>query len=460
MMSVPRMVIASPWSCSGKTTIAIGLMGALSKMGLRVQPFKIGPDFIDPSYHTAITGVRSRNLDTWLTSKRAVLGIFNEATYKADLAIIEGVMGLFDGIDGKSEAASTSEIAKILRAPVILVLDILNLARSAGALALGCKNFDKKIEIRGVILNRVTSERHARWAAEAIESKTHIPVLGAIPYDDSLVMPERHLGLIPTWERGELKNFFDNLIEKITSGVDLSRIMRIAKSAEKLPKTRLVLFKKSREKIKIGVAFDEAFNFYYWDNLDIFRAYGAEIKFFSPIHDKCLPEDITGIYIGGGFPEVLAKDISKNNIMKKSVKKAIEDEMPLYAECGGLMYLVKSVVDFDGRRNSMVGLFNGDAYMRRKLEALDYTLAKVLIDNPMSRKGQKLRGHEFHFSSIEGLPKDTKFAYLLMRGKGITDGRDGLKDHGCLASYMHLHFAQDFSLVENFIGACERYMKS
>ena len=460
-MRIPRIVIASPWSCAGKTTIATGIMGALSRRGLRVQPFKVGPDFIDPSYHTAMTGVRSRNLDTWLTSRRAVLEIFNKATSNADIAIIEGVMGLFNGINGKSEIASTSELAKLLGAPVILVVDVLNLARSAAALVLGCKIFDKEAEVKGTILNRVTSERHARWATEAIESKARIPVLGALPYDKSLEMPERHLGLIPTWEKGELDDLFENLIKKVDSCIDLERIVRIAKSARELQLTSLAHPSKQIErKVGIGVAFDEAFNFCYWDNLELLEAYGAGIKFFSPIHDKELPEDIDGVYVGGGFPEVLAEKISKNENMRKSVKRAIEDEMPFYAECGGLMYLMNSVVDFEGNEYKMVGLFEGNAFMKRRLEALDYTLAKVINNNPLSKMGRRLRGHEFHFSFIEGLPKDAKFAYGMLRGKGIMDEKDGLLDHKCIASYMHLHFAQDPGLPKNFINACEGYRSS
>ena len=461
MMRIPRIVIASPWSCAGKTTVATGLMGALSKRGLRVQPFKVGPDFIDPSYHTTITGVRSRNLDTWLTSRNVVRKIFNQAASNADIAVIEGVMGLFDGMNGKSEITSTSEIAKLLRAPVILVVDVLNLARSAGALMLGCKIFDKDVEIKGTILNRATGERHARWATEAIESKARIPVLGALPYDKSLTMPERHLGLIPTWEKGELKHIFENLIEKIDSCIDLEGMLRIARSATELPPSGLAYPAKPKEsKVTIGVAFDEAFNFYYWDNLKLLEAYGATIKFFSLIHDKTLPDDIDGAYIGGGFPEVLARKLSDNDSMMKSVKKTIEDEMPFYAECGGLMYLMNSVVGFKGDKHKMVELFEGNARMRGKLEALDYTLVKVKGNNPLSKVGERLRGHEFHFSVIEGLPKDSKFAYRMLRGKGIRDGRDGLLDYNCLASYMHLHFAQGHGLVRNFIKACEGYKSS
>ncbi len=460
MMRVPTLIIASPWSCAGKTTIAIGLMGALKKRGLMVQPFKVGPDFIDPSYHTAITGFRSRNLDTWLTSKRAVIEIFQNATKNADIAIIEGVMGLFDGMNGKSESTSTAEIAKILRAPVILVLDVLNLARSAAALVIGCKVFDRRVEIGGAIINRVASKNHANWVTEAMVGKAEVPVLGAIPYDNSLKMPERHLGLVPTWEKGELRDFFENLIKKVESSVNLDEVLKIAKSARELPAIKKAPKWRKGEKVKIGVAFDEAFNFYYWDNFELLEAHGAEIKFFSPIHDKGLPEDIDGAYIGGGFPEVLAGEISKNNGMRRSVKRAIEDEMPFYAECGGLMYLMNSVVDFEGKTRGMVGLFGGKACMGRKLEALNYTLARVIADNSMSRRRMELRGHEFHFSRVEDLPDDTKFAYKMLIGKGILQKKDGLISHNCLASYMHLHFAQNPNLARNFIGACETYKES
>ncbi|KUO42188.1 MAG: hypothetical protein APU95_05335 [Hadesarchaea archaeon YNP_N21] len=458
-MRIPRVIIASPWSCSGKTTVSTGLMGALMRRGLKVQPFKIGPDFIDPSYHAAITGARSRNLDTWLMPRRAVLEVFGRAAANSDIAIIEGVMGMFDGMSGRSEATSTSEIAKILRAPVVLVLDVLNMARSAGALVLGCKVFDEKAEVKGVILNRTTSEKHARWATEAIEGKARIPVLGALPYDESLRMPERHLGLIPSWEKGSLEKFFQNLVRKIESNIDIESIQKIAKSAGNfhVPMRRVFPEHKIERRVEIGVAFDEAFNFYYWDNLEILESCGAGIKFFSPIHDKDLPKNIQGMYIGGGFPEVLAEEISKNESMKKGVRMAIDDEMPVYAECGGLMYLMKSVLDFEGKGHRMVGMFEGIARMGKKLEALDYTLAKVVDKNPISETGKMLKGHEFHFSSIEGLPSDSKFAYKMLRGRGIAGGKDGLLEKNCLASYMHLHFAQDPRLARNFVRACELY---
>lgn len=460
-MKIPRLILASPFSCEGKTTISTGLMGAYAKRGLKAQPFKVGPDFIDPSYHAIAAGSPSINLDTWLTSRHAILEIFERSAKGSDIAIIEGVMGLFDGVDG-SEEASTSQVAKILSAPVILIVDVSYTSRSAAALISGYKSFDRDVKIKGVILNGVINKSHAMWVAEAIKSKVNIPVLGSLPYERQIAMPERHLGLIPTRERERSSRLVKKLIERVEDNIDLEKMLEIAESAENIPITKNQIFpsKPSEKKVKIAVAFDEAFNFYYQDNLDLLDVYGAEIKFFSPIHDKELPKDVCGLYFGGGFPEVLARKLSKNRAMKNEVKMAIEDEMPVHAECGGLMYLTNSIRDFSGRSFPMVGVFPARSVMSKKLEALDYTLAEVILDNCLTKRGSLIKGHEFHFSFIEHVASDARFAYKMKRGKGITGERDGLLEHKVLASYMHLHFAQNAKLAKRFIEACIGYSSS
>jgi cobyrinic acid a,c-diamide synthase len=392
-IQIPRLVIAGTASGVGKTTMATGLMAALTAQGYRVAPFKIGPDYIDPSYHHVAVGQPSRNLDTWMISPATVAYLFARAAAQADLAIIEGVMGLYDGFSGRSEAGSTAEVAKLLGAPVVLVMDVARLARSAGAMALGYRDFDPDLRLAGIVLNNVGSDRHARWVREAIES-VGIPVLGYLHRDGALHLPHRHLGLIPTAERGvvpsdsELGQALHAIRKRTKEGIDLDRIIELARSAPPLEAANPGLFPTELPSVsvRIAVARDEAFSFYYEDNLDLLRAHGAEMMTFSPLHDSQLPDGSQGIYLGGGFPEMYAEGLAANKAMHEAIRQASQQGLPIYAECGGLMYLTESITDLERRTYSMIGLVPGRIVTEGQRLKLSYAVIQVQRDSILAHK--------------------------------------------------------------------------
>jgi len=451
---IPRLVIAGVTSSVGKTSISIALMNALHEKGYKVQGFKVGPDYIDPSYHTTVTGRHSRNLDPWLMSEKGLLNSFYNASIDADFAVIEGVMGLFDGLSGASNFASTAHVAKLLKSPVVLVMDAGKAARSIAAVALGFTKFDTEIKIAGLILNNVAGEKHAKYCIDAIKQKVKVPVLGAIKRNKEIELQERHLGLVPTSERKELQKKVLAVAKYMQEQIDIDRTVSIAKKAPKLHiKTNGIT---KNINTTIAVALDESFNFYYADNLDTLRSLGAELKFFSPVNDENIP-DADGLYLGGGFPEVLADRLERNFSMLHSVKNAASDGMPIYAECGGLMYLTKSITEFDGKKHSMVNLLDADTIMDKKL-TLNYTEAKIACECLIAKAGKTIRGHEFHYSKIHNVTKDARCAYKLSKGKGVNGSMDGFIEYNTLASYMHLHFANRM-LAENFLLNCKKYSK-
>ncbi|MDG7044998.1 MAG: cobyrinate a,c-diamide synthase [Nitrososphaerota archaeon] len=456
-MKLPRIFIAGLNSGCGKTTVATGLMGALTSMGLKVQGFKVGPDFIDPTYHTIVTNRKSRNLDEWLLPDRMILRLFQHNTLECNVAIVEGVMGLFDGVNGERGRGSTASMAELLRAPVILVLDVWGMGESAATLVAGCRALDRELNLAGVILNRVSSEKHARLCTNSIESRTKVPVLGVLPKDTGIVLPERHLGLVPTIEKPELREKLDKISSLIKENVDLEKIVEIADNAPQFPKIKLNI-PSYRKTVKVGVAYDEAFNFYYQDALDALSAMGADIHFFSPIHDRTVPDDFDGIYIGGGFPEVFGKQLESNLPIRFWIKKKIEENMPVFAECGGLMYLTKSITDFEGESHSMVGALDCETHMVRAL-TMNYTYASVLRDNILAKTGASVKGHEFHYSRLVGVPSDARFSYIMKRGSGIEAGRDGWIEYSMLAQYMHINIAASRKYASNFIESCLRYRR-
>ncbi len=448
-------MIAGVTSSVGKTSISIALMNALQEKGYKVQGFKVGPDYIDPSYHTTVTGRQSRNLDPWLMGEKGLLDSFHNASRDADFAVIEGVMGLFDGLSGTSNFASTAHIAKLLKSPVILVMDAAKAARSIAAVALGFTKFDANIKIAGLILNNVAGEKHAKYCIEAIRQKVKVPVLGAIRRNKEIELQERHLGLVPTSERKELQKKVKAVAKYIQEQIDIDKTISIAEKAPKITiKTNNI---RKNINTTIAVALDESFNFYYADNLDALRSLGAGLKFFSPVNDETIPADADGLYLGGGFPEVLADSLEKNSSMLSSIKNAAMDGMPIYAECGGFMYLTKSITEFDGKKHSMVNIFNAYTIMDKKL-TLNYTEAKINEACLIGNSGKTIRGHEFHYSKVENVPKDARFAYRLSKGKGVNGSMDGLMEYNTLASYMHLHFANRI-LAENFLLNCKKYSK-
>ena len=458
-MKIPRIVIGGTHSGVGKTSITIGIMGALARKGRRVQGFKIGPDFLDTSFHTAVTGRPSRNLDSWMMPRARIPSIFASGCEGAGIAVIEGVMGVFDGIDGKSEAASTSEIAKMLKAPVLLVIDAYGLAGSAAAVVLGYKSLDPRLRLSGVILNRVAGDIHAKMCSEAIARHSKVPVLGAIPVSQDVKLPERHLGLVPASEMKDGK-VLDAIIDQTEAHVDLDRVEELAQSASQIPapRGRTTQYKIQRDKTTIAIAKDQAFSFYYQDNLDRLAGAGARIEFFSPLNDDIVPEGSSGLYIGGGYPEVYAKALSENHPMLESISKLAMDGMPVYGECGGLMYLTKSIQDVEGVEHKTVGLLDAKTSMVRRL-TLSYTLARSMRPNILTRAGSIVRGHEFHFSTLRDVPLDAEFAYQLKRGIGVGDGRDGWTCYDTLASYMHTSFASDGRMAERFVESCVNYSR-
>ena len=455
-MSVPRIVVAGATSGVGKTSVTLAIINSLVKKGYRVQPFKVGPDFIDPSYHTLVSRRQSRNLDVWLMGEDGILECFHRASEGADIAVIEGVMGLFDGMSGLDNFASTAHVASILRSPVILVIDAGKAARSIAAILLGFVCFDSKTRIAGVILNNVASDRHAQYLKDAIQSKTTVPVLGVIRRDSKAQMSERHLGLVPTREldskkKEEVLRMSRTLAEQIA----VDKLIDLAGTDDIRSKPVAARIRTSTT--NIGVALDESFNFYYQDNLDALRRHGARLVFFSPVNDSMLPQDLDGIIIGGGFPEVLADRLAKNTSMMKSIRNNIEGGMPVYGECGGLMYLTRSIRGYKGSKKKwkMIGLIDAETTMTGTL-TLNYTQAEC--DGPLFGRRQ-IQGHEFHYSKLESVGNDSRFAYRLSRGLGITNNRDGIIVGGNgLASYSHLHFAAR-GLAEGLVSACRDYSR-
>lgn len=465
LFNIPRIIISGTQSGVGKTSVTLTLMAAFKKAGLRVQPFKVGPDYIDPSYHQLVTGKPSHNLDTWLLSKEKVLWLFQKESENCELAIIEGVMGLYDGFGSCEETASTQEIAKLLNCPIILVVDAKKIARSAAALVLGFKTFDPALKISGVILNKVGSLRHYQLLKEAIESYTQIPVLGGIPSNLKIHVPERHLGLLTASENNEFKELLNALAdlikpdpEKNSPGINLELILKIAKETKPMVKMNSPFpeFKNNNlNHVKIGIAKDKAFSFYYQANLDLLEQFGAELVFFSPLETKKIPEDLSALYFGGGFPEIYAQELQDNVYLKNQIKNLIVDGLPVYAECGGLMYLTEALQDLEGKIYELVGAIPGKIVMTNKLQNFGYKQGKSINNNLLSDKETLVRGHEFHYSQMEKL--DSNFSYELNDRKTGKKQREGYQKNNLLASYLHLHFLTEPSWAKNFVEAARKY---
>jgi len=450
---LPRILLAGDRSSSGKTTIVAGLLSALRGRNLAVQSYKVALDYIDPSYHTGITGRWCRNLDGHLMPERTIREVYAHAAEGADVAVIEGVRGLYEGYDG--DRGSTAQIAKMLRSPVILVVDARSITRSAAALVKGYIDFDPAVDIKGVILNKVGGERHAKKAISAIRDHAGVEVVGVIPRDDSMHLSMRHLGLVPMLEGERRHTGFQERLAKIRQvveeGLDIDRILEIAAEAEPLeePEPDLYLPNREGEGVKIGVALDEAFNFYYRDNVELIELSGAEVVPVSPIHDPALPE-IDGLYIGGGYPELYAKELSENGSMIASIKKAHEDDMPIFGECGGLMYLCDEI-EYDGESRPVVGLIPAKTRMGGR-RIVSYTEGEFLRDCSMGPRGATFLGHEFHHSELvldEGAK--VEYAIRLGRGTGIENGMDGIVEGNLVASYNHFHAASYREFPRHFI---------
>ena len=434
-----RVVLTGTGSGVGKTTIATGIMKALSDEH-KIQPFKVGPDYIDPSYHNCATGVSSRNLDSFFMSDGQIRQSFKNGmtSSHADYGIIEGVRGLYEGISPTNDIGSTSSIAKALNSPVILIINSRSLVRSAAAMTLGFKALDSRIDIEGVILNNVKSQKHYLKTKEAVEKLANTRVLGGIERDNSISMEQRHLGLIPAVEQERISGLVEKWGELIRENIDLDALMEIMDNSNPIINEYEPIWSpnKTKHKTRIAVPFDEAFNFYYKENLEALEYNNAKIEYFSPIHDEQLPS-VDALYIGGGYPEIFKKELSNNTTMLESIKEFSQDNHPIYAECGGLMYLCKTIDSLP-----MVDVFPYHSMLTKRVQGLSYTIAHVQRDNPILKKNTTYHGHEFHYSKVEYTGSNSNdFAFSMRRGVGITGKYDGLLKNNTLASYIHTHTA-------------------
>ncbi|MCC7552997.1 MAG: Ni-sirohydrochlorin a,c-diamide synthase [Methanobacteriaceae archaeon] len=448
-----RIVLSGTGSAVGKTTISTGIMKALSKE-FKVQSFKVGPDYIDPSYHTLATDNFSRNLDSFFMNPAQIRDSFLKSMNNKDLAIIEGVRGLYEGIDSINDVGSTASVAKALNAPVILIVNSRSLVKSAAAIVLGFKQLDPTINIAGVILNKVKNKDHYLKTKKSIEKLVNVEVIGGINRDDSIAIEERHLGLVPAIEKENSLKLIDLWANIIEESIDLDRLIEIMKDAPKISNEREDIWNvKNRSKVKIAVAYDEAFNFYYKENLEGLEANNAKLEYFSPLHDENLP-DADGIYIGGGYPELFSREISNNQSLINEIKKFHLEEKPIYAECGGLMYLMNSISD-----NKMIDIFPYKSILTDKVQALKYTIAEVKEDNIISKKGESFNGHEFHYSKVfvsrENLKN--KMAFNILRGKGSYNNQDGFIEKNTLASYVHTHIAALPNFASNLTESSKEF---
>jgi cobyrinic acid a,c-diamide synthase len=428
-----RVVVAGTHSGVGKTTVATGLMAAFARRGRSVAGFKVGPDFIDPSYHALATSRPGRNLDAFLSGPELVAPLFAHGAAGADLAVVEGVMGMFDGAAGAGELASTAQVAKLLRAPVLLVVDCSAMARSVAAVAHGFASFDPGVEVAGLVLNRVASERHEELLRQALDP-VGVPVLGVLRRHTALATPERHLGLVPAAERqAAARRTVAELSHAITEACDLPAIAAVAGAAPPLPATpwdpTTALAGGGRGGVRIGVACGAAFTFRYQENLELLEAAGAELAPVDPTADETLPERVGALYLGGGFPETHAGALAANQALRVAVRRFASNGGPVVAECGGLLYLARSL---DGQ--PMCGVVAADGRMTGRL-SLGYRRAKATVPSTVAVAGATLRGHEFHYSTIEP-SAGADPAWLLDGGRP-----EGFVAGGVHASYLHTHWA-------------------
>ena len=442
MNPVPRIVIAGTHSGCGKTTVASGIMAALTRRGLTVQPFKVGPDFIDPSHHTRICGRNSRNLDPFMMGEQGCVDTFIRATKGADIAVIEGVMGMYDGVDG-SDIASTAHVARILQAPVVLVVDAKGMSRSTHALIDGYRRFDTTLSFSGVILNRIGSPRHRTM----IEPSLPVPSFGFIPRKEALAVESRHLGLKMAIESGSMGEF-GSIIEETC---DLDALIHAAQSAP--PLATGIVPDESGQPVhaKIGIAHDAAFCFYYQDNLDCLKRSGSELVFFSPLAGS-LP-DVDAVYLGGGYPELHLASLASSRCTQE-LKHAADAGMPVYGECGGLMYLAEEIRSDKTYR--MSGILPASAEMTGRIQALGYVKGECSAGHPFLSPGLPIAGHEFHYSRLDP-SRDARFALRLSRGKGIDCGKDGLVSGNSLGCYTHAYFSRDFA--ETLINSALQFVR-
>jgi cobyrinic acid a,c-diamide synthase len=472
-MTAPSIaiMIAGERSGAGKTTVTLAMLAALSQTSQQVQSFKVGPDYIDPMFHRAITGRPSYNLDPVLTSETYLHQSFAHHTQAAEFVIVEGVMGLFDGVAGNSDLASSAQVARLLNLPVILVVDCARMSRSVAALVQGYRTFDPQVRVAGVVLNRVGSTRHEMLLREALAT-IHMPIVGLFHRDAEITLPDRHLGLVPT---GELPNFFQiaqrlaHLGQTCFNWERLTQISQQAKIPQRATTDESAWMQGRKEQSRggrIAIATDAAFNFYYPDNLELLETLGCELYPWSPLQDEPLPESVNGLYLGGGYPEMFAEQLATHHRAKASLSRAIQAGIPTYAECGGLMYLCEHLIDFAGQSWPMVGILPTTVTMTPKL-TLGYRQAQALVDTPLVHPGQTVIGHEFHRSALTQPPKhpiyqsqrfsQSPFAASPFAASPEQPYPEGWQLNQLHASYLHLHWGAHPELAAQFAQQCLGY---
>lgn len=428
---------------------------------MRVASFKVGPDFIDPGHHASVTGIAGYNLDGWMLSKDYNLKCFAQHSRQADIVVVEGVMGLFDGYDGKSEAGSTAQMAKWLNLPVLLIVDARSMARSAAALVQGFERFDRKVTFAGVVFNNLGSQRHWEYLKEALEENVDMPCLGGIIRHESIRLPERHLGLVTREDCPLSADQIDRLADLLEKSVQLDQLL------EKLPEISnaipapLPQGKIPSGRVRIGVARDRAFCFYYQDNLEMLQSCGAELIYFSPVADRILPENLDGLYLGGGYPELAAGQLAENEAIRQQILQQSHKGMPIFGECGGFMYLCREICDTAGERFPMVGCFPFKARMFDRLKSLGYreiTLSKPAV---IGDTGLRARGHEFRYSEIdtEIEKNDIEAVFTVTARAGLKKPSTGYQIRRTLGSYIHLHFGSQPEVGKRFVENCLIYQQ-
>ena len=449
------IAIAGERSGVGKTTVTLALLAALRHRQQTVQSFKVGPDFIDPMFHEYVTGRACRNLDPILTSAAYVKQCFDRNTQTAECAVIEGVMGLFDGASGTTDAGSTAAVAKLLNVPVVLILNCSSTSRSIAAIAHGFRTFDPQIQLAGVILNQVGSDRHLELLTAAL-SPLHLPILGVLRRQNDISIPDRHLGLIPAGELSSLDATLDRLAEVGKTCFDWEQLLPLLQTKPQLPPSPLSPLSLPLSPIRLAVAKDAAFNFYYADNLDLLRAAGAELVEWSPLSDRQLPPNVQGLYFGGGFPEVFAETLAANLPARQAVRAAIKAGMPTYAECGGLMYLCDRIVDFNEVAHPMVGIFPTTAVMGKRL-ILGYRQLTARQDNLLLNVGGSIWGHECHRSTLTDSPPQPLYDMQGYESK-LSFAPEGWYGARVQAAYTHLHFGARPDLPQRFVNFCRQFI--
>jgi cobyrinic acid a,c-diamide synthase len=453
-MKKPVIFIGAAGSGTGKTTVSLALMSALVRRGLKVQPFKCGPDYIDPGHHTRVCGRVSRNLDTWMTGSDGVLRSFARGMDGADCAVVEGVMGLFDGVSPVSLDGSSAEVAKILGAPVALVIDARGVSRTIAPSVRGFTDFEDGVEVAAVIANRTGSDRHRELLRTALEAAKLPPLLGALPKDKKIELPERHLGVLPACEDPAGPKRMEILAELAEKHIDIDSLLKI--SEVEIPEPPPRVRAKLRARPKLAVALDKAFNFYYQENLEALEDAGIELVFFSPMEDTAPPAGAAGLYIGGGFPELFAGRLTENTRMRASVKAFAAKGGIIIAECGGLMWLSSALEDLSGARYEMCGVLPGTAVMGKRLRRLGCVSCATLRDSALGPAGTVFRGHEFHWSALEfrgAAPPEPAFQVEYMSGEKLAEPDTSAAAGNVTASYIHTHFASNPDIPTNIFSA-------